>query len=99
MTRLAGVPAGRGRRADLRAALALVASRARSASRSRSARLAFASWVVMVYMMFSFRSSPPQLAAVHTGDERAAARWTTRGKYPRPASGPGRQQRCPAPGA
>ncbi len=81
MTRLAGVAAGRARRADLRAALALAASRARSASRSRSACLAFASWVVMVYMTFSFRSSPPRLAAVHTGDERAAAGWTTRGKY------------------
>jgi len=81
MTRLAGVAAGRARRAHLRAALALAASRARPASRSRSACLAFASWVVMVYMTFSFRSSPPRLAAVHTGDERAAAGWTTRGKY------------------
>jgi hypothetical protein len=55
MTRLAGVAAGRARRADLRAALALVASRARSASRSRSACLVFASWVVMVYMTFSLK--------------------------------------------
>jgi hypothetical protein len=36
--------------------------------------------VVMVYMMFSFTSPPPRLAAVHTGDEQAAARWTTRGE-------------------
>jgi hypothetical protein len=84
-TRPAGVAAGRG----LRAALTLAASRARSASRSRSACLAFASWVVMVDMMFSFRSPPPRLAAVHTGDERAAAGWTTAGKYLRPASGAG----------
>ncbi len=83
MTRLAGVAAGRGRGADLRATLARVASRARSASRSRSACLAFASWVVMVYMMFSFRSSPPRLAAIHTGDELAAAGWTTSGEISR----------------
>ncbi len=79
MIRLAGVAAGRARRADLLAALALTVSRARSASRSRSPCRESASWVVMVYMMFSFRSSPPGLAAVHTGDERAGARWTARG--------------------
>ena len=89
MIRLAGVAAGQARRADLLAALALTASRARSASRSRSPCMESASWVVMVYMMFSFRSSPPRLAAVHTGDERAGARWTAHGKYPRSASGAG----------
>ncbi len=95
MARLAAVAAGWGRRADLRAALALAASRARSASRSRSACMAFASSVVMVYMMFSFRSSPPRLAAVHTGDERAAARWTTRGEIS--AAGPRRGRQRPVP--
>jgi len=99
MTRLAGVAAGRARRTDLRAALALAASRARSASRRRSACLAFASWEGMVYTMFSFRSSPPRLAAVHTGDERAAAGWTTSGEISAAGLRPGRQQRCPAPGA
>jgi hypothetical protein len=89
MIRLAGVAAGQARRADLPAALALTASRARSASRSRSPCRESASWVVMVYMMFSFRSSPPRLAAVHTGDERAGAGWTAHGKYPRSASGAG----------
>jgi len=74
MIRLAGVAAGQARRADLLAALALAASRARSASRSRSPCRESASWVVVVvYMMFSFRSSLPRLAAVHTGDERAGA--------------------------
>jgi hypothetical protein len=46
--------------------------------------------VVMVVMMFSFRSSPPRLAADHTGDERAGAGWTARGKYPWSAPGVGR---------
>ena len=87
MIRLAGVAAWQARRADLLAALALTASRARSASRSRSPCMESASWLVMVYMEFSFRSSPPRLAAVHTGDERAGAGWTARGKYPRSASG------------
>jgi hypothetical protein len=87
MIRLAGVAAGQARRADLLAALALAASRARSASRSRSPCRESASWAVVVYMMFSFRSSLPRLAAVHTGNERAGAGWTARGKYPRPASG------------
>jgi hypothetical protein len=80
MIRLAGAAAGQARRADLRAALALTASRARSASHSRSPCRQSASWVVMVSMMFSSRSSPPRLAAVHTGDERAAAGWTARGE-------------------
>lgn len=80
MIRLAGVAAGQARRADLLAALALTASPARSAARSRSPYRESASWVVMVYMMFSFRSSPPRLAAVHTGDERAGAGWTARGE-------------------
>ena len=78
MIRLAGVAAGQARRADLLAALALTASRARSASRSRSPCRESASRVVMVVMMFSFRSSPPRLAADHTGDERSGAGWTVR---------------------
>ena len=80
MIRLAGVAAGQARRADLLAALALTARRARSASRSRSPCRESASRVVMVYMMFSFRSSPPRLAADHTGDEPTGAGWTTRGE-------------------
>jgi hypothetical protein len=82
MIRLAGVAVLQARRTDRPAALALAVSRARSASRIRSPYRQSASWVVLVYMMFSFRSSPPRLAAGHTGDERAGARWTARGKYP-----------------
>jgi hypothetical protein len=99
MILLAEVAAGQALRADLLAALALTASRARSASRSRSPCRETASRVVIVVMMFSFRSSPPRLAADHTGDEQAGAGWTARGKYPgrRPAREAAARQATPGP--
>ncbi len=90
MIRLAGVTAGQARRAGLLAALALTASRARSASRSRSPCRQSASWVVRVYMMVSFRSSPPgpgRLCTLATNEQVPDGQLA--GKYPRSASGAG----------